>query len=90
MDLSVSAGYTAQFSHPHMRALMQTIIDKCKAHGKPFGLSFGGLDMNIIRFFLEEGASFLSLGNPQDYFRETSQAMVSQVRAMEARRAATN
>ena len=90
MDLSVSAGYTAQFSHPHMISLMQTIIDKCKAHGKPFGLSFGGLDMNIIRFFMKEGASFLSLGNPQDYFRETSQTMVSQVRAMEAKRASTN
>ena len=86
MDLSVSAGLTAQFGHPEVRALMQTIIDKCKAHNKPFGLSFGGLDMDLINFFLEQGASFLSLGTPQDYFREMSRDVVKQVRAMQTAR----
>ena len=83
MDLSVSAGHTAQFAHPEVRALMQTIIDKCKAHNKPFGLSFGGLDLDVVKFFLLQGASFLSLGTPQDYFREMSLDIVGQVRTMQ-------
>ena len=62
---------------------MQTIIDKCKAHNKPFGLSFGGLDLDVFKFFLLQGASFLSLGTPQDYFREMSLDIVGQVRAMQ-------
>ena len=85
MDLSASVGKMGRYFDPEVRALMQTIIDKCKAHNKPFGLSIG-LDMELIRFWLDQGASFLSLGTPQDYFREMSKTVIKQARAIEARR----
>ena len=85
MDLSVSINKHGKFSDPQVRALMQTIIDKCKAHHKPFGLSIG-VDMKLIQFWLEQGASFLSMGTPQDYFRTMSQDVIRQTRAIEAQR----
>ena len=84
MDLSVSINKHGQFADPEVRALMQVIIDKCKAHKKPFGLSFGGKDMDLIQFWMEQGASFLSMGGPQDYFRMMSQDIIGQVRGMKA------
>ena len=86
MDLSASAGKLGRFADPVMRELMQVIIDKCKAHHKPFGLSFGGVDMDLIKFWIEQGASLLSLGTPQDYFREMSKDIVRQAREIEAQR----
>ena len=86
MDLSASVGKMGQYFDPEVIALMQTIIDKCKAHHKPFGLSIG-VDMKLIQFWLEQGASFLSMGTPQDYFRTMSQDVIQQVRAIEAQQA---
>ena len=86
MDLSASAGKLNRFFDPVMVELMQTIIDKCRAHKKPFGLSFGGVDLELIQFWLNQGASFLSLGNPHDYFREMSRDVIRQARELEARR----
>ena len=85
MDLSASVGKMGKYFDPEVLDLMQTIIDKCKAHKKPFGLSIG-VDMKLIRFWMEQGASFLSMGTPQDYFRNMSQDIIQQARAMEAQR----
>ena len=85
MDLSASVNKAGKFSDPQVRSLMQTIIDKCRAHHTPFGLSIG-VDMKLIRFWLEQGASFLSMGTPQDYFREMSRDIIQQARAIEAQR----
>lgn len=86
MDLSASVGKMGQYFDPEVMALMQTIIDQCKAHHKPFGLSIG-VDMKLIQFWLEQGASFLSMGTPQDYFRTMSQDVIQQVRTIEAQHA---
>lgn len=85
MDLSASVGKMGRFFDPEVLSLMEKIIQRCKAHGKPFGLSIG-MDMELVRFWLEKGASFLSMGTPQDYFREMSRTVVRQAREMEARR----
>ncbi len=85
MDLSASAGKMGKYFEPEVLGLMQTIIDKCKAHNKPFGLSIG-VDMELIKFWLDQGASFLSMGTPQDYFREMSRDIIKQARAVEAQR----
>ena len=85
MDLSASAGKTGNFKDPVMIGLFETIIAKCKAHGKPYGLSIG-MDRDLVAFWAERGASFLSMGTPQDYFRELSLEMIQNVRAIEARR----
>ena len=79
MDLSASVGKPGQFRDPEVVELMETIIRKCKAAGKPFGLSIG-MDLELIRFWKERGASFLSMGTPLDYFRELSVKMIGEVR----------
>jgi 2-keto-3-deoxy-L-rhamnonate aldolase RhmA len=84
MDLSVSINKTGRFADPEVRRLMQVIIDKCKAHRKPFGLSFGGVDMDLIGYWVDQGASFLSLGTPIDYFRDMSLDIIRKARELEA------
>ena len=85
MDLSISVGKMGDYYDPEVMGMMQTIIDKCKAHGKPFGLSIGN-DMKLIQFWIEQGASFLSMGTPLDYFREMSKDIIAQARELEAAR----
>lgn len=86
MDLSASIGKMGQLDDPEVVALMQTIIDKCKAHGKPFGLSIGLLDKVVLDMWVGQGASFYSLGTPLDYFREMSKDVIRAVREAEAAR----
>ena len=82
MDLSASVGKMGKYFDPEVTELMETIIRKCKAHGTPFGLSIG-TDLELVKFWLNRGASFLSMGTPQDYFREMSKTVVKQVRELE-------
>ena len=82
MDLSASVGKMGKYFDPEVMELMETIIRKCKAHGTPFGLSIG-TDLELVKFWLNRGASFLSMGTPQDYFREMSKTVVKQVRELE-------
>ncbi|MDO4632649.1 MAG: aldolase/citrate lyase family protein [Eubacteriales bacterium] len=86
MDLSGSIGKMGQFSDPEMISLMQEIIDKCKAHNKPFGLSFGLTDTKLMDFWIGQGATFFSLGTPLDYFREMGMDTIRLARKMEAER----
>lgn len=85
MDLSASVGKMGNYFDPEVQDLMQRIIDKCKAHGKPFGLSIG-MDMKLVSWWIEQGASFLSMGTPLDYFREMSKDVIRQARELEAKR----
>lgn len=86
MDLSASIGKASHLDDEEVIGLMQTIIDKCKAHDKPFGLSLGFLDLKLLNFWVGQGASFYSLGTPLDYFRELSKDVVSAMRKAEAER----
>lgn len=86
MDLSASIGKMNQLDDPEVIDLMQTIIDKCKAHNKPFGLSFALLDKAVMDMWVGQGASFYSLGTPLDYFREMGKDVIRTVRAAEASR----
>lgn len=84
MDLSFSVNKPGRFFDPLVLELMDTIIEKCKAHSMPFGLSIGvGLD--LVMRWMEKGANFLSVGTPLDYFREMSRDVVRQVRDFEAK-----
>lgn len=85
MDLSASVNKLGQFKDPEILELFDTIIAKCKAHHKPFGLSIG-MDMDLIAYWAERGASFLSMGTPLDYFRKMSLDVIHSVRAVEASR----
>ena len=83
MDLSSSIGKMGQFHDPEVKELIMTIIRKCKQHNKPFGLSVGP-DLELVKLFLENGASFVSIGTPLEYFRDMGKQMISAVRSMDA------
>ena len=82
MDLSASVGKLGKTYDPEVMDMVHTIMEKCKAHGKPFGLSLG-MDMNMAKFWIQQGASFLSMGSPLDYFREMSKDIIGKSRAIE-------
>lgn len=86
MDLSASIGKMNQLDDPEVVELMQTIIDKCKAYNKTFGLSFGLLNKSVMDMWVGQGASFYSLGTPLDYFREMGKEVMKTVRQAEAAR----
>ena len=85
MDLSASVGKLGKLTDPEVVALMQRIIDKCKAHKVPFGLSIG-MNYDLIEFWIRQGASFVSMGTPADYFWYMSKEAVAKARAFEADR----
>ncbi len=83
MDLSASIGKLGQWFDPEMVKLMETIIEKCHKAGKPFGLSVG-MGEDLVNWWIERGASFVSTGTPWDYFREMSVDMIRKLREKEA------
>lgn len=85
MDLSASVGKLGNYFDPEVEALMEQIIAKCKAHGKPFGLSMG-TDEKLMEFWISRGATLMSVGAPLDYFRDMGKSFLAKARAMEAKR----
>ena len=85
MDLSSSVGKMGKLTDPEVVGLMQKIIDTCKAHKTPFGVSIGVND-DLIRFWIEQGATFASAGTPADYFWCMSKDKVAFARKLEAER----
>ena len=85
MDLSASVGKLGQLRDTEVVSLFDQIISKCKGHNKPFGLSIG-MDFELAEYFIKNGASFVSLGTPADYFWAKSKEVVANMRRLEAAR----
>ena len=79
MDLSCSVGKHGQFFDPEVKALMEKIIEKCRRHSVPYGLSIGYGAMDLVRFWKEAGASFISVGAPQEHFRDLSLRVIDEI-----------
>lgn len=69
MDLSLSVGKLGQMDDPEVRGLMMTIMKKCKAAGKPFGVS-SAADQALLDLFVQNGASIICIGSPDVYFMQ--------------------
>ena len=82
MDLSASMGKLGKLEDPEVVDAMNTIIRKCKAAKKPFGLSVGGGRWALAKYWLESGASFVSVASVYDYFFAGSQALLKDVDAL--------
>jgi 2-keto-3-deoxy-L-rhamnonate aldolase RhmA len=82
MDLSASLGKLGKVRDPEVTASMQKIIDACKAAKIPYGLSVG-YDMDLAKFWLEEGATFVSIGTAYDYFRLMSVRVLQELKAVD-------
>ena len=70
---------------PEMIDLMEQMIAKCKKAGKPFGASIG-VNYDVARFWMERGASFLSIGFPQDYYMTLGKEVIQNIRTIENER----
>jgi 4-hydroxy-2-oxoheptanedioate aldolase len=62
-DLSVELGIAGQMDHPQVHEAFLRIIDACRAHGKATGIGGLGGRPDLIRRYLELGASYVSTGN---------------------------
>ena len=78
MDLSASAGKLGQLSDPEIVGYMNTIIQKCRDARKPFGVSLGN-NWPLAEYWLERGASFVSVASVFDYFSAGSHDILKKV-----------
>ena len=80
-DLSASIGKFGKLTDPEMVGLMENIIKSCKAANIPYGVS---LDCNIdlARFWIERGATFVSMGNAYIYFRIMSLDVIKEIKSL--------
>ena len=85
MDLSASIGKMGKLKDPEVVDLMEQIASVCKEHKVPFGLSIG-LNDELVRFWVERGASFVSQGTPADYFFAMGKQKVAFARQLEKER----
>lgn len=82
MDLSASMGKLGHLSDPEVVEAMETIIRKCKAAGKPYGVSLGGGRWEVARFWIDRGASYVSVASVYDYFIAGSRELLQTVDAL--------
>jgi 2-keto-3-deoxy-L-rhamnonate aldolase RhmA len=59
-DLSASLGLTGQISHPEVRSAINTVKEKCKRAGLPYGIF--GMTAESLVSELEDGCTFLLCG----------------------------
>ncbi len=78
MDLSASVGKLGQLNDPEIVGYMDTIIRKCKERGKAFGVSMGD-NLSLARYWIENGANFVSIASVFDYFNKYSHEMFGMV-----------
>jgi 2-keto-3-deoxy-L-rhamnonate aldolase RhmA len=81
MDLSASVGKLGQLTDPEVVGMMDTIIKKCTAAKKPFGISVGA-NWTLAKEWLSRGASFVSVASVYDYYSIMSKDIISQINDM--------
>ncbi len=79
VDLSASVGKLGKLDDPEVKGLMAQIIKKCKAAHKPFGVSIG-YNLPLVGYWIENGATLVSMGTAYDYFAMTSRQVLDKVR----------
>lgn len=80
MDLAGSMGKLHDNKHPEVIKQFECIAEKCRKAGKPFGLSIG-YDLELVRWFVSQGATFISMGQHVTYFRIMSTRILQELRA---------
>ena len=81
MDLSASIGKIGRLNDPELMELMGLIIKKCKAAKIPCGVSVG-YNMELVKFWKENKASFISVGSPYDYFRIMGLRVLNEMKSL--------
>lgn len=81
MDLSASVGKLGQLNDSEIKALMKEIIEKCKRAKIPFGVSIGN-NLDLVKFWIQNGATFVSMGTVYDYFGTMSKQVITEIHNM--------
>jgi len=66
-DLSASYGHLCDTRNPEMFPIYDLFAEKCKAAGKPFGVSLGAGDKVTMVEWFKRGASFIGCGDDIAY-----------------------
>lgn len=85
MDLSASIGKLGKLGDLEMIGLYRQIAAVCKERHIPFGTSIPYV-ADLMRFWIELGAAFLSVGNVYQYFNIMSREVVSKARSIAEKR----
>ena len=72
MDLSGQFGKLGQLMDPEIDNVINEIVKKVRAKGKPCGISVGGFDYNFIKHWLEKGINMISVGGDVSFMRSGS------------------
>jgi len=80
-DLSGSLNLLAQTRHPDVMEQMDIIAKKCKAAGKPFGVSMP-YDKNNIADWLRRGAAWMAVGNDTSYIAKAGSETIMTIREL--------
>lgn len=84
-DLSASVNKFGQINDPEVVDMVDQIITKCQKAGKPFGVSLG-YNFELAKQWIDRGASFVSIGFPQDYYFMVGKDAVAKIRKIEDER----
>lgn len=77
-DLAASVGQTGNPNHPQVQAAMARVFAAVKAQGKPIGI-LTPVEADARRH-LEQGASFVAVGNDVGLFRAATQSLADRFR----------
>lgn len=80
MDLSGSIGKMGQLDDPEVCGLLDEIITKVHAAGKPVGVSFGLCGKDEIKKWHDRGVDFISLGTETDFIIVQARNMLSDMK----------
>lgn len=83
MDLSASIGKLGRLNDPDVRDLIERIAVSCNDRGVPFGLSVG-YDLALAKYFVDLGASYITMGNAYLYFAMMSRDTVKEIKGIKA------
>lgn len=76
-DLSASIGHLGDTKHPQVRDLCREVVSVCRELHRPFGVSLGAGDTEAIRWWIDQGVSFLGCGDDISYISMGSQASIA-------------
>ena len=69
VDLSGTMGMLLELDKPEFKEKLDIIAEKCKKAGIPFGISLGSMDENMVRDWVQRGATFITVGGDQDFIK---------------------
>lgn len=82
MDLSASVGKLGKLNDPEVQELIRKIAVGCNEKRVRFGLSVG-YDLDLVKYFIDLGASYITMGNAYLYFSMMSRLALKEIKTFE-------